>query len=119
MSSTVKTFSVEVEGIGPFVFRRRSMRDEFRIEAEVSRLTEGVATPTANLLAMANVVAPVKVLCVEAPKNWNIDELDPFDEESYKRIAAVHTALATKEKLFRAGNAKAGADAGAGGQPNG
>lgn len=117
MAAAAKTFAVDVDGIGHFIFRRRFMRDEFRIEAEVSRLTEGVPVPTANLINMANIVAPIKVLCVEAPKDWDIDAMNPFDEEDYKRIAAVHTALATKEKTFRPGNGSPGEDAGKGGKP--
>ena len=112
--SVAGTFTVEVAGIGLFKFRRRTMRDEFRIEAEISRLTEGVATPTETLAAMAQTVAPVKVLLEECPKGWNIDAMDPFDVESYRQLALVCSKLLEKEKFFRDSLRPGGAAAGQG-----
>lgn len=94
-------FTVEVEDIGTFVFARRTMRDEFRIQAEYSRLTEGVPVPALHLFQTATQVATLKVLTVEAPDDWNIDAMDPLDEASYDKLDRVHAALRDKEDTFR------------------
>jgi hypothetical protein len=94
-------FTVPVEGIGAFTFAKRSLRDELAIGSEYSRLTEGVDTPTPWLEAVAGWIAALKVLTVEAPKGWNIDELDPLDPETYAKLRKVHAALREKEGSFR------------------
>jgi hypothetical protein len=97
-------FQVSVDGIGTFTFARRRMRDEMAIGAELSRLTEGVTTPTAFLALVAGWISTIKVLTVEAPSGWNIDEMDPLDEDSYAKLAQVHAALRAKEESFRGGS---------------
>ena len=86
-------FYVDVENVGRFRFARRTMRDEFQIGAEYSRLTEGVSTPTPWLAQMATMVSNLKVLAVTVPADWNIDKMDPLDDESYKLIFKVFEAL--------------------------
>lgn len=105
-------FYVEVEGIGRFRFARRSMRDEFQIGAEYSRLTEGVSTPTPWLEHMATMVSNLKVLAVTVPADWDIDRMDPLDEESYSRIIKVHKVLREQEDSFRGRIGKAGKETG-------
>jgi hypothetical protein len=119
MSVTAKTFVVDVDGVGHFVFRNRVMRDEFKIEAEIARLTEGVPEPTPMLTAMANTVAPLKVLAVEVPEGWDIDAMDPLDPEVFGRLAAVRKALAEKEKFFRSERRAPGAATGQGATADG
>lgn len=105
-------FSVEVEDIGAFHFAKRTMRHEFRIQAEYSRLIEGVETPTASLELMAGVVATLKVLTVKAPSGWNIDDMDPLDDDVYRKLLKVNAALRAKEGSFRRGPEAGGAGAG-------
>jgi hypothetical protein len=115
-----KTFTIDVDGVGTFTFRRRVLRDEFRISAEYTRLTEGVENPPEWLDNFADAVASIKALVVDAPEGWGkgeIDNLDPYDESTYKNIVAVRTALHEKEFFFRAPG-KAGSEAqGEGEQP--
>lgn len=94
-------FHIDVEGVGNFMFARRTMRDEMRIASEYSRLTEGVMTPTPFLAAVAGWIATLKVLMVTGPKDWDLDEMDPLDEDVYKRISKVNKALRNKEGQFR------------------
>ncbi|ATI15628.1 hypothetical protein [Bordetella phage vB_BbrM_PHB04] len=111
-------FTIPVEGIGAFRFARRTMRDELRIAAEFSRLTEGVETPTTYLATVAGWIATLKVLTVEAPGGWiknldgkptnNLDEIDPLDDETYATLLKVHAVLREKEGSFRRGKEQAG-----------
>lgn len=94
-------FHVDVDGIGHFVFARRVMRDELRISAEYSRLTEGLEKPTNWLDSLAGWMATLKVLIVTAPLNWDPEEMDPFDDETEEKILKVYAALRAKESSFR------------------
>lgn len=94
-------FFEDIPGIGNFSFARRSMRDELRIAAEYSRLTEGVEKPTDWLHIVATWISTLSVLTVTAPPGWDIEAMDPLDQESYDKLLAVHTALRVKEDSFR------------------
>jgi hypothetical protein len=96
-----KTFDVDVDGVGHFVFRRRSLRDEFRVQAEVSRLTEGIQPADNEVWRFAQAVAAIKVLAVKVPDGWDIDKADPFDSGTYERIIKVSEALREREAFFR------------------
>lgn len=94
-------YFVDVDGVGTFSFARRTMRDEMRIAAEYSRLTEGVETPTAYLELVAGMLSTLRVLTVSQPDGWNLDDLDPLDSDSYTKLVKVHNALRAKEDSFR------------------
>jgi len=100
-------FSVDVEGVGTFVFARRTMRDEIKIQREFARIIDGVE-PTAWLATVGGWIADLSVLTVEAPEGWNIEELDPLDDETYAKLARVHTQLRDKERSFRGQSATGG-----------
>lgn len=93
-------FQVDVDGIGTFIFGKRSMRDEIKIQVEYARLIEGVE-PTEWLALVAGWISVLKVLTVMAPPGWDIDELDPLDDASYAKLGKVHKALTDKERSFR------------------
>lgn len=94
-------FHVDVEGVGHFVFARRNMRSEMAIAAEYSRLTEGVDTPTSYLQTVAGWMAVLKVLTVDAPHGWDLDEMDPLDDDTHEKILKTFSALRAKEVDFR------------------
>lgn len=101
-------FHVDVEGIGHFVFAKRKMSDEAALHVEYSKITQGVETPTAWLQLLGGWMAALKVLTVSAPEGWDIDEMDPLDEDTYENLGRVHLALRTKELSFRKGKTEAG-----------
>lgn len=107
-------YEVHVEDIGTFTFAKRTMRLEFKIQAEYSRLTEGVDTPTANLDYIAGVFSALRVLTLAAPDGWNLDNLDPLEQDDFERVIKVHSALRAKESSFRRKPAGGGAGAGQG-----
>lgn len=94
-------FQIQVEGLGSFTFARRTMRDEFAIAAEYSRLTEGVQTPTDFLHYYARAFSTIKVLQVVGPDGWNVDQLDPQEDASYAQMIGVFDALRAQEADFR------------------
>lgn len=104
-------FTLDVEDIGRFVFGRRQMADEIKIHVEYARLTEAV-TPTAWLDQVATWLSTLKVMTVRAPDGWNLDEMDPLDDETYAKMLKVYAALTAKEGSFRRGPAKGGEAAG-------
>lgn len=91
---------VPVQGLGTFTFGRRTMADEIEIQVQYSQLIQGVQ-PTEWLSLLATWMSAIKVLLVKAPAGWDIDALDPTEEETYSQLFAVHTALVTKEGSFR------------------
>ena len=94
-------FTITVDGVGPFTFARRLMRDELSIAAEFSRICEGVETPNEFLLTVGSWMATLRVLTVHAPDGWDLDAMDPLDNETYARLFKVYSALRAKEGSFR------------------
>lgn len=101
MTSNTQQFSIEVDGIGPFTFAKRTMRLEFRVQAEQSRLTEGQAEPSQQLATFAAIFSQLKVLTIDAPEGWDLDAMDPNDDDTWARLMKVHSALRAKELSFR------------------
>lgn len=99
-------FSVPVDGVGLFVFGRRTMADEIKIHVEYSRLTEAV-NPTPWLDQVATWLATLKVLTVQFPEGFDMETLDPLDEDVYAKLLKVYAALTEKERSFRRGAGKA------------
>lgn len=94
-------FQVQVDGLGSFTFGRRTMRDEFAIAAEYSRLTEGIETPTEMLHFYARAFGTIKVLQVASPAGWDVETLDPQEDASYAQLLSVFDALRAQEADFR------------------
>jgi hypothetical protein len=103
-----KPFDVEVDGVGTFVFRHRTIRDQFRIEAEASRVMGGPCDDTA-LETGAVAFATLLVLTVEAPTGWDLEGFDPLDPAATARIFDVARRLREVEATFRAGAGGKGA----------
>lgn len=93
-------FTVDVEGVGTFAFGKRSMRDEIKIQVEYARMIEGVQ-PTEWLALVAGWLATLRVMTVQAPDGWDLDAMDPLDDDTYAVLGKVHGALTDKERSFR------------------
>ena len=116
----MREFSVQVPGIGDFIFHRRTFRDGLLIRAEYERLVGGNEEPSQWLDAMASSWSSIKVLLVEAPAGFDAESLDPDDDESYAKLVRIGAALAEKERSFRRQPEGAGAQGGSGnGRDNG
>lgn len=95
-----RDFPVDVEGIGRFIFGWRTMGDQFSIEIEMTRLCRGVA-PTPWLQTMSEWLGTLRILMVNAPAGFDLDDLDPLDDDVYDRVNRVFQALREKEDSFR------------------
>lgn len=96
---------VPVEGIGTFTFAMRTIGNQFKIESEYCRLTEGISDVTIFLGNLAESVSDLSVLVVSGPKGWasreDILAKDAFVPETYAEIRKVWSALRDKEASFR------------------
>ena len=105
-------FTVKVDGVGTFTFGRRTMRDEIAIQVEYARIIDGVE-PTAWLQAVGGWLSVLRTLTVRAPEGWDLDTMDPLDDETYARLSKVYEALVDQERSFRCGSKPAGQGSGA------
>ena len=109
------THEITVDGVGRFVFARRTMRNSMAILAKASDLRHGVPADAldAETAAVIDALATLPVLTLEAPGGWNPEAADPFDPSSYSDIFRVWEALRTAEETFRKGPGEAVQTAGA------
>lgn len=118
---------IEVEvseglGAGHYIFRKRNMRLQVAIRVETARLSEGM-TPFLDeysarfILAMAE----LSVLTIKAPDGsgmgaGEVNNLDPLNPDSEKKVINVWSALRDKEETFRGSGAPLpGSGSGSGG----
>lgn len=93
-------FRVSVDSVGDFVFAKRTMADEIKVQVEFARMIDGVE-PTQWLQVVCGALADLRVLSVSSPEGWNLDDLDPMDEGVYAKLVSVHEAFREKERSFR------------------
>ncbi|HEY0205063.1 MAG TPA: hypothetical protein VGC15_13050 [Acetobacteraceae bacterium] len=95
-----RTHRIEVEGVGSFVFRRRTLKLQAMLEARMERMTGGpVQSPTLSRFCAA--LATLETLTVEAPEGWDLEEADPLDDDTFGNVAKVWEALREQEETFR------------------
>ncbi len=111
-------FPVDVPGLGTFIFAKRKMTDELKIQAEYRRFTDCLDDPGPSLALVSQWLATLSVLMVSAPPNSdyaNLMELDPLDEKVYADLNAIYRELSEKEGSFRRRHASGGPQGGANG----
>lgn len=109
----VTDFTHDVEGIGTFTFARRKMADEIKIQVEYAKLIDG-SEPTEWLARVCGWISTLKVLTVRAPDGWDIEEMDPLDDEVYANMLLVFLALRSRENTFRGKSGKGSEEGSAG-----
>lgn len=97
-----KTYPVNVPGVGDFVFKKRDLQAQVRIQAESSRMLGGPVDDP-DLRRFANVVQTLVALAVTAPADWKPLEADPLEPEQTERLWLVHDAMRDAEERFRKG----------------
>ena len=115
---TARTFQVQVEGIGLFVFRRRAMADFSRIPNKALEILGGIPQHPI-LYDRAHMLAELEVLTVQAPDGWKLLEMDPLDDDDQAKFAEVHRRLIEEEARFRGRSTEKRAESGAGSEPDG
>ncbi len=93
------------------------MATQVDVERIISELTGGQLKPSSSLYWLASTTALFRVLLASAPEGWSFDDLDPTDEETYKKLQAIVEAHSKAERTFRAslqarplGDGKTGGD---------
>ena len=97
------TFVVSVPDVGVFEIRKRTLRVQMGIHAELNRLTEGAPLATLSdwFIDLCSLVAELKGLIAKAPDGWSMDDIDPLDD-GYDRLRVVYRAIRIQEDSFRA-----------------
>lgn len=97
--SESNTLTVEVPDLGTFIFRRRTIRDNFWIDGEATRLLGGpVDDPL--LAVAAKAYATVQRLLVTSPPGWNLRDLNAYSSKAMQEVFAVAEALGGAEARF-------------------
>lgn len=97
-----RTHSVTVDGVGHFVFRRRSFGLQIAIESRADRITDG-PVHTKEIRQAALMLATLDVLTAHAPEGWDLETADPLDEDTFTDVSKVFARLRAAEDEFRAG----------------
>jgi hypothetical protein len=97
-----RTYPLEVEDIGRFVFRKRRIPDQVKIESEANRMTGGLIDDL-DLQNVCIAYQTLKHLTVTSPEGWDLDDIDPLDPDDTAKMWKVWGALRDKERTFRKG----------------
>lgn len=100
-----RTYTFDVDGIGTFVFRRRTMAHRYSITAAALKIMGTGEVTNLGLLAETEKMAEVQLLCVSAPEGWNVEDMDPLDPEEMRQFGIVHARFREAEETFRRGAA--------------
>ena len=110
-------FTLDVDGIGRFIFGRRTQRDQYRIRGLYAQMTGSHWREDGTVGDYeAWMHANIEVMTVEFPATFSLDKLDPLvdDTEKDDRLMRIYNALREKELSFRPKPADGGAKPGAG-----
>lgn len=102
-----RTFTASIEGVGRFVFRHRTLREEIAIGAALERMTEGQEVSD-GFRQLTYMLAALEVLTVETPDDgrWDPMTMDPLDPDTFERIGTVYRGMRDAEERFRTGAIK-------------
>ncbi|MDU7524820.1 MAG: hypothetical protein E7K72_26205 [Roseomonas mucosa] len=112
MSKIVRSFDVEVPGVGTFIFRRRNLADQIWIESEAHRMTGGATLRELDTAAMS--IATIQRLATQKPPGFDLDEMDPLDPATQDTLRAITEALRPAEDKFFGRDRTPGAEPGTG-----
>lgn len=100
--SLPSSFPVPVEGIGEFVFRRRMPRDQLAIEGRARKTAGGsIEEVGGEIMGQCLAIETLAVLTISAPEGWDMDALDPLNDECWRKINTVFQELRKAEGRFR------------------
>lgn len=97
-----RTFPLDVENVGHFVFRKRRIPDQIKIEAAARRMLDG-SIEDSDLYNICLAYQTLSLLVVKGPDGWDLDEMDPLNREDTDKLWAVWNALRAEEARFRQG----------------
>lgn len=89
-----------IEGVGAFVFKRRTMGLGIAVEAEMVRIMGGSFVSHGGIVTASRQLADLRVLTAQAPEGWDLEELDPFDDDASEKLTKVWEAFREAEITF-------------------
>ena len=94
--------TVQVDGVGSFEVRKRTVRVVVGISAEYNRLTEGAEEISSDFGWLCSFLSYLKGMIVSGPEGW-VDpyEVDPEDEAAMAVLHKVYAAIKENEGRFR------------------
>lgn len=95
-----QVYSFDVDDVGSFFARRRTMNDSAAIPNRAISILGGVPSHPI-MLQQATKLAELEMLIVGAPDGWDLAGLDPLDQDDQELIDAVHGGLRDAEERFR------------------
>ena len=96
LKPTEKQFTKEIEKLGTFVFKFPTLQDEIAADNITQRLLAGNQNPTIGVNNTAVMIGTLKVALVEAPKDFDIDEI-----YSYPELESVYKSFVETVSSFR------------------
>jgi hypothetical protein len=106
-------FTVEVPKVGSYIFARRTTGDAFKIRGLYAQFTAGNYSEDGRMHDISALAyCTIKVLAVEQPKDFHIEDIDPLLDDGWdEKLVLVYFALSEQERSFRPGSKKDGAAA--------
>lgn len=101
-SPSQNDYLVPVEKLGTFTFARRTLADEIAIQVERSKILDGTIHPTDFLWNIAVWMSALRVLMVSAPRDFDLEALDPLEQGTFDTISSIFVEMRKKEDSFRA-----------------
>ena len=100
------TIDVDVDGVGKFRIRKRTLRLGLRIEGQVYATFGGaIPGPESPIFGAAYDLAYLQVMVESAPAEFpSLDDIDPLDADSVMTVLKVAGACREAEARFRSGS---------------
>ena len=100
MALKSRTHTVDVEGVGQFEFSHRTLTLQVGVEAILNRMLGGPVSDD-RLLYVARAISTVKKLAIKCPDDFDLDTIDPIDEDEVNGVLKVYGGLLEAEATFR------------------
>lgn len=96
-------YTVDIDGVGRFIFRVATTRDVIEIRADMFRMLKGTDGLPESLVFSAEVIAMIDRLLVEPPSGFDLASLNPWHEETYTFLSELYGGMQKSEGRFREG----------------
>lgn len=100
MALKARTHVVDVEGVGQFEFQHRTLTLQVGVEAIMNRMLDGPVSDE-RLLYVARAIATIKKLAIKVPEGFDLEAIDPIDENEVEGVLKAYGGLLDAEATFR------------------
>lgn len=100
MALKSRTHTVDVDGVGQFEFHHRTLTLQVGVEAILNRMLDGPVSDE-KLLYVARAISTVKKLAIKWPEGFDLEAIDPIDENEVGSVLKAYGGLLEAEANFR------------------